>query len=51
MKNLIHLMKGMLFGAFLLLISISVTAQTWTAYDGCPPSFYRFECQLLKKRI
>jgi hypothetical protein len=49
MKNLIHLMKGMLFGTLLLLISISVTAQTWTAYNGCPPSFTDLNATYLRK--
>jgi len=49
MKNFVHLMKVTFFVTSLLLITISVVGQTWTAYNGCPPSFTDLNASYVKK--
>jgi len=49
MREFRYLMKVTFFVTSLLFITISVMGQTWTAYNGCPPSFTDLNATYLKK--
>ncbi len=49
MRKFRHLMKVTFFATSFVFITFAVMGQTWTAYNGCPPSFTDLNANYVKK--